>query len=53
MMVPEYKAYYKNLGQNISFYRRRRDMSQEVLAEIVDVHNVHTVSYTHLRAHET
>ena len=41
MMVPEYKAYYKNLGQNISFYRRRRDMSQEVLAEIVDVHNVH------------
>ena len=39
MMVPEYKAYYKNLGQNISFYRRRRDMSQEVLAEIVDVHN--------------
>ncbi|MCI9214632.1 MAG: helix-turn-helix transcriptional regulator [Oscillospiraceae bacterium] len=41
MVVPEYKAYYKNLGQNISFYRRRREISQETLAEIVNLHNVH------------
>lgn len=40
-MSPKYKAYYKNLGQNISFYRRRRDMSQEALAEIIGAHNVH------------
>lgn len=40
-MSPNYKSYYKNLGANISFYRKRRDISQEVLAEIVDVHNVH------------
>lgn len=40
-MLLIYEAYYKNLGENIAFYRRRKDITQEMLAEIVDVHNVH------------
>ena len=40
-MLLIYESYYKNLGQNIAFYRRRRDITQEMLAEMVDIHHVH------------
>lgn len=36
-----HEKYYKCLGENIAFYRRRLGLTQEKLAEIVDVHNVH------------
>ena len=36
-----YEEYYKCLGENIAFYRRRKKLTQEKLAEIVDVNNVH------------
>lgn len=40
-MLLIYEPYYRNLGQNIAFYRKRRDITQETLAEKVDIHNVH------------
>lgn len=36
-----YEEYYKCLGENIAFYRKRRGLTQEKLAEMVDVNNVH------------
>lgn len=40
-MLLAYESYYKNLGQNIAFYRKRREITQEALAEQADIHNVH------------
>lgn len=40
-MLLIYESLYKNLGQNIAFYRRRKEMTQEALAEMVDINNVH------------
>ena len=40
-MLLAYESYYKNLGQNIAFYRKRREITQEALAERADIHNVH------------
>lgn len=36
-----HEEYYKCLGENIAFYRRRMKLTQEKLAEIVGVNNVH------------
>ena len=36
-----YKQYYKCLGENIAFYRRRLGLTQEKLSEMVNVNNVH------------
>ena len=36
-----YEPQYKTLGQNIAFYRRRKELTQERLAEMVDINNVH------------
>ncbi|MEY8231062.1 helix-turn-helix transcriptional regulator [Oscillospiraceae bacterium 50-16] len=35
------KQRYKNLGLNISFYRKLRGFSQEKLAEMVDISRTH------------
>jgi len=35
------KAYYKNLGLNIAFYRKLRGFSQEKLAEKVNISRTH------------
>ena len=40
-MKQAYKKQYKCLGENIAFYRKRREMTQEKLSEIVGVENVH------------
>ena len=32
---------YKNLGLNISYYRKIRDLSQEKLAELIDISRTH------------
>ena len=40
-MLLAYESYYKNLGQNIAFYRKRREITQEALAEQADINNVH------------
>ena len=40
-MLLLYEPYYKNLGENIAFYRRRKGITQEMLAEKVNIHNVH------------
>ena len=40
-MLLTHELHYKNLGQNIAFYRKRRDITQEELAERVNIHNVH------------
>ena len=40
-MKQVYKKQYKCLGENIAFYRKRREMTQEKLSEIVGVENVH------------
>lgn len=40
-MLLIYEPQYKILGQNIAFYRKRRDITQEELAEAVGVNNVH------------
>lgn len=36
-----YKKYYKCLGENIAFYRKRAGITQEKLSEIVGISNVH------------
>ena len=36
-----YESHYLNLGQNIAFYRKRRHLTQEALAEKVNVNNTH------------
>lgn len=40
-MLSIYKPHYKNLGQNIAFYRKRRGFTQEKLSEMVGINNVH------------
>lgn len=37
----KYKNYYKILGENIAFYRKRSGITQERLSETVGVNNVH------------
>ena len=44
---------YRLLGLNIAYYRKERGLSQEALAELVNISRTHmsrieTVSYTHL-----
>lgn len=36
-----YEAYYKNLGQNIAFYRRRRGLTQAELSEMAELSRNH------------
>ena len=36
-----YEEYYKTLGQNISFYRRRRKLTQMKLSEAVEISRNH------------
>lgn len=40
-MQNTYKEYYKNLGLNIAYYRKLRGLSQEKLAEIIDISRTH------------
>ena len=41
IMKKEYKAYYKKLGLNIAYYRKMRDLTQEQLAEKMDISQTH------------
>lgn len=41
VMQNTYKEYYKNLGLNIAYYRKLRGLSQEKLAEIIDISRTH------------
>ena len=36
-----YESYYQNLGQNISFYRNRRKLTQLKLSELVEISRNH------------
>ena len=36
-----YEKYYKNLGQNISFYRKRRGLTQLQLCEMAEISRNH------------
>lgn len=36
-----YEAYYKNLGQNIAFYRKRRRWTQMKLSELAKISRNH------------
>ena len=36
-----YEAYYKNLGENIAFYRKRRGLTQMQLCEQVEISRNH------------
>lgn len=36
-----YEAYYKNLGQNIAFYRKRRGWTQLKLCELAEISRNH------------
>ena len=38
---PENRAYYRELGLNIAFYRRRAGLTQEQLAEKLDISRSH------------
>lgn len=40
-MREKYKEQYKCLGENIAFYRKRANMTQERLSEMVGVNSVH------------
>ncbi len=40
-MMLIYETYYKTLGENIAFYRNRRDLTQEQLSELTDTTRVH------------
>ena len=41
MVKAAYKKHYKCLGENVSLYRKRLNLTQEQLAEMVEVENVH------------
>ena len=36
-----YEKHYKNIGQNIAFYRKRKGLTQMQLCEIVDISRNH------------
>lgn len=40
-MKEQYKTYYRKLGLNIAYYRRLNDLTQEQLAELMDVSQTH------------
>ena len=40
-IAPENRAYYRGLGLNIAFYRRRAGLTQEQLAEKVNISRSH------------
>ena len=40
-MRPEFKKYYQILGENVAFYRKRKKLTQEQLAEMVECENIH------------
>lgn len=40
-IAPENRAYYRELGLNIAFYRRRAGLTQEQLAEKVNISRSH------------
>lgn len=40
-MMLIYEAYYKILGENIAFYRKRRGLTQEQLGAMADTTRVH------------
>lgn len=40
-MKKEYENYYKNLGLNIAFYRKRARLTQIMLAEFAEVDRSH------------
>lgn len=40
-MKQEYLEKYKHLGLNIAYYRKLRGMSQEHLAELIDISRTH------------
>ncbi len=40
-MKKEYENYYKNLGLNIAFYRKRAKLTQIMLAEFAEVDRSH------------
>lgn len=40
-MKQEYKGYYEAFGQNVALYRRRKRLTQVMLAQLVDVARSH------------
>ena len=40
-MMLIFEAYYKTLGENIAFYRKRRGLTQEQLGAMADTTRVH------------
>lgn len=40
-MDPQYESYYKQLGLNISYYRKLRNLTQMDLAEFTDLSRTH------------
>lgn len=40
-MKPKYELYYKQLGLNISYYRKLRNLTQMELAEFTDLSRTH------------
>ena len=40
-MKEEYKSLYQQFGLNVVYYRKRKRLSQEQLAELVDIHRTY------------
>ncbi|MDO5407195.1 MAG: helix-turn-helix transcriptional regulator [Eubacteriales bacterium] len=40
-MKPQYESYYKQLGLNIAYYRKLRNLTQLDLAEFTDLSRTH------------
>lgn len=40
-MKEEYKGLYRQFGLNVVYYRKRKRLSQEQLAELVDIHRTY------------
>jgi len=40
-MISNHESYYKQLGLNIAYYRKMRNLSQLQLAEMVDLSRTH------------
>ena len=40
-MDQSYQSSYKNLGLNIAFYRRKKNLTQMQLSELVDIDRSH------------
>ena len=41
LLKEEYKSLYQQFGLNVVYYRKRKRLSQEQLAELVDIHRTY------------